>query len=71
MIAAGDAAVINSMLQNRLEEVRSANWRLLYRDRETGEFWEMTWPQGEMHGGGPRRLTKLPIVSPDEWADPS
>jgi hypothetical protein len=34
----------------------------LYRDPRDGRFWELTFPQGSLHGGGPRRL---------EWVDAS
>jgi hypothetical protein len=33
-------------------------WTKLYRD-ESGVFWELTYPQSEMHGGGPPRLESL------------
>jgi hypothetical protein len=34
-------------------------WTKLYRDTEGGTFWELTYPYGEMHGGGPPRLESL------------
>jgi hypothetical protein len=30
-----------------------AGWVTLYQDPRDGRFWERTYPQGEMHGGGP------------------
>jgi hypothetical protein len=36
---------------------RSGGWVRLYRDRADGRFWERTYPQGELHGGGPPRLS--------------
>jgi hypothetical protein len=58
MTARGDAAAIDDLLANKLEEQRTdaSSWKVLYRHRETGEYWELTYPQSEMHGGGPRRL---------------
>lgn len=43
----------------------SSGWEMLYRDPRDGRLWVLTYPQGEMHGGGPRRLH---IVSRDEAA---
>jgi Immunity protein 27 len=34
-------------------------WETLYRDPNDGRYWELTYPHGEMHGGGPRRLHYL------------
>ncbi len=34
-------------------------WEVLYRDPKDGRYWELTYPHGEMHGGGPMRLTNL------------
>jgi hypothetical protein len=31
-------------------------WRQLYLDPRDGRRWELTFPQGSLHGGGPRRL---------------
>jgi hypothetical protein len=31
-------------------------WTRFYRDAETGVFWELTYPQSGLHGGGPPRL---------------
>ena len=39
----------------------SSGWSELYRDPDDGRLWELTWPQSEMHGGGPPRLTCLTI----------
>ncbi|MDH4259569.1 MAG: Imm27 family immunity protein [Gammaproteobacteria bacterium] len=37
----------------------SSGWDELYRDPDDGRLWELTWPQSEMHGGGPPRLVLL------------
>lgn len=31
-------------------------WDQLYQDPRDGRFWELTFPEGSLHGGGPRRL---------------
>jgi hypothetical protein len=38
---------------------RYGAWETLYRDPEDSRFWERTYPQGEMHGGGPPALTVI------------
>jgi immunity protein 27 of polymorphic toxin system len=35
----------------------ASGWDELYRDPDDGRLWELTWPQSEVHGGGPPRLT--------------
>ena len=31
-------------------------WEQLYQDPRDGRYWELTFPEGSLHGGGPRRL---------------
>jgi len=33
-----------------------AGWSTLYRDPADSRLWELTYPQGELHGGGPPTL---------------
>jgi hypothetical protein len=63
--AVGDARDIEDLLRTKLVEVRKGNWAILYRHKETGEFWDLTFPQGEMQGGGPRRLRV--VSDPSNW----
>jgi hypothetical protein len=35
------------------------DWETLFEDPDDGRFWERTYPQGEMQGGGPPRLSLL------------
>ena len=35
-------------------------WSTLYRDPTDGRLWEHTYPQSELHGGGPPALLCLP-----------
>jgi hypothetical protein len=37
--------------------VANGGWDQLYLDPRDGRFWELTFPEGSLHGGGPRRLT--------------
>ena len=64
-----DAAAIFEMLDERLVKVAvdQSGWRLLYRDRNTGQLWQLDYPQSEMHGGGPPRLRELTITAPPDW----
>ncbi len=38
-----------------------SGWDDLFRDPDDGRLWERTWPQSEMHGGGPPRLSCLTV----------
>jgi len=63
--ARGDATCerIKLLTQSWLEQVAysrdGGGWETLYRDPSDGRLWERTYPQREMHGGGPPRLTFL------------
>jgi hypothetical protein len=50
---------IKYLVDQYLEKVAGGGWETLYRDPIDGRYWELTYPQGEMHGGGPPRLTYL------------
>ena len=51
---------INFLLRHVLEKIAESKewgaWETLFRDPGDGRLWERTFPQGEMHGGGPPRL---------------
>jgi Immunity protein 27 len=52
---------IRGLIQNNLQRLaaspESGGWDTLYRDPSDGRFWELIYPQSQMHGGGPMRLT--------------
>jgi predicted O-methyltransferase YrrM len=52
---------INMLISGMLVRVGSTDdgWAILYKDPDDGRFWELTFPQGEYHGGGPPALTWL------------
>jgi hypothetical protein len=58
----GDAVSerIDWLLSHHLEKIsdspKDGAWETLYRDPNDGRYWERTYPQSEMHGGGPRQL---------------
>lgn len=70
VIVEGDAAIIDEWLASRLERVADAGggWRILYRHRESGRYWELTYPASDLHGGGPRVLSALDIDDPAQWS---
>jgi len=41
----------------------SSGWNKLYKDPADGRFWVKTYPNSEMHGGGPPHLKE---ISPTE-----
>jgi hypothetical protein len=42
---------------------RDEGWTTLFRDPESGTLWERTYPQNQMHGGGPPALEELDETS--------
>ena len=52
---------IEWLARNCLEKLKSDNagWSVLYRDPDDGRYWELTYPQSEMHGGGPPVLLEI------------
>jgi Immunity protein 27 len=38
-------------------------WSVLYVDKSDGRLWELTYPEGALHGGGPPQLA---VISPDQ-----
>jgi Immunity protein 27 len=60
---AGDPVTrrIERLVSKYLHEVGQSDngWDTLYRDPVDGRYWELTYPESHMHGGGPPRLTYL------------
>lgn len=44
--------------------VDASGWVKVYIDPITGHRWQLTYPQGDTHGGGPPLLSKLPVSEP-------
>jgi len=56
---------IQELIRTELQRIStdSSGWEILFRDASDGRLWELTRPQSEMHGGGPRRLH---VIDPAE-----
>jgi len=64
-VIADDVCIeIRRMIGEKLIEVAQdqTGWLKLFHDIETGSYWELDFPQGESHGGGPPRLRKVELA---------
>lgn len=54
---------IDQLFGSHLQELGRdpSGWDTLYRDPDDGRLWELTYPQGELQGGGPPQLHYLPF----------
>ncbi len=52
---------IEDLVSHHLREVGrdATGWNQLFIDPDDGRYWELTYPESELHGGGPPRLTVL------------
>lgn len=52
---------IKALIAGPLTKVGTAagGWDVLYVDPRDGRYWELTYPHGEMHEGGPQALTQI------------
>ena len=55
---------INELVASHLQELGRdpSGWDALYRDPDDGRLWELTFPQSELHGGGPPQLRYLTLA---------
>ena len=53
--------LISQHLQKVEDSPQWGAWETLYRDPDDGRYWERTFPQSELQGGGPPRLKCLTI----------
>lgn len=55
---------IQDLTSNHLRRVAVSRqwgaWETLFQDPDDGRYWEQTYPQNDLHGGGPPTLTHLP-----------
>ena len=52
---------IHDLTTNYLQRMGDSNdgWSVLYRDPGDHRFWELTYPQGSLHGGGTPMLSVM------------
>jgi len=51
--------LIEHYLSKVADNPSTGGWATAYQDPNDGRYWERTYPQSEMHGGGPPRLHVL------------
>jgi hypothetical protein len=52
---------IELLATSYLEKIAANSWETLFRDPGDGRYWEHTYPQSEVQGGGPPRLSLLSV----------
>jgi len=54
---------IESLVSSYLIEIDEdeSGWNKLYQDPEDKRYWELLYPESEMHGGGPPLLRNLSL----------
>ncbi len=52
---------IVALTQSHLQKIGAddSGWNILYRDPNDGRYWELSYPQSELNGGGPPELRCL------------
>ncbi len=62
IIADQNTKRIEWLVETYLREISGGGWETLFQDQHDGRYWELTYPHGEWHGGGPPKLTLLSMV---------
>jgi Immunity protein 27 len=62
MTADDTCSRIQELTNHQLTKIATdpSGWRVLYRDPQDSRLWELSYPQSELQGGGPPRLTCIP-----------
>lgn len=50
---------ISALTASYLTKVADGNWTVLYQDPLDKRYWELSYPLGELQGGGPPALTNI------------
>jgi hypothetical protein len=61
VIADEVAKRIQHLIAGSLVKIAGAGWETLYRDPNDQRLWELTYPHGEWHGGGPPALVNVTL----------
>lgn len=71
ILADAVAERINVLIAGPLAKVASSEdgWTSLYLDRRDARLWELTYPESEMHGGGPPSLTHISVADAQQRYD--
>ncbi len=58
-----NALRIEWLIENSLKKVTTdtSGWYILYQDLTDKRYWELSYPQSELHGGGAPRLEYINI----------
>jgi hypothetical protein len=61
LVVDGDTVEIDRLLKEELEHVASTDngWTQLFVDARGDGYWELSFPQSNTHGGGPRLLSPV------------
>jgi len=59
MIGDANCERIERLISSQFVHIAGSGWEILYLNPLDGAYWEKTYPQGEMHGGGPPELRRL------------
>jgi hypothetical protein len=61
MVSDATCGRIDDLTRNYLVEVGrdKSGWDLLFRDPKDGRYWQLSYPNSDLHGGGPPQLTHL------------
>lgn len=54
-------ALVREMVAQKLKRLaeRDGGWRVLFWDPYEDVYWELTYPESDLHGGGPPELSEL------------
>jgi hypothetical protein len=52
---------IQEIVRDHLTRIgdRENGWTTLYRNPSDGSYWELTFPESQLQGGGPSKLTRI------------
>ena len=55
---------IETLIKDYLVKITTdeTGWDVLYQDPEDNRYWELTYPESELHGGGAPVLRHLSVV---------